>query len=173
MSSYVRVQIFNVLSTKCHKLLSRNLLSQRHCYYKVYTWWVLQKSVPDGFKPKECKFTKLHETPPVPYMPTKDKVQEEVAKLRNLEIKTTIKKDTTLNFPVWHKNGTPEASFCMWQQYWMQSRSMVASMTTTRPMLEPSPRGMYVTYPYIGSHRDRVLLGHRYTWYLITTRYRM
>jgi hypothetical protein len=24
--------------------------------------------------------------------------------LRNLEIKTTIKKDTTLNFPVWHKN---------------------------------------------------------------------
>jgi hypothetical protein len=29
--------------------------------------------------------------------------------LRNLEIKTTIKKDTTLNFPVWHKNGTREA----------------------------------------------------------------
>jgi hypothetical protein len=29
--------------------------------------------------------------------------------LRNLEIKTTIKKDTTLNFPVWHENGTWEA----------------------------------------------------------------
>jgi hypothetical protein len=29
--------------------------------------------------------------------------------LRNLEIKTTLKKDTTLNFPVWHKNGTQEA----------------------------------------------------------------
>ncbi len=29
--------------------------------------------------------------------------------MRNLEIKTTIKKDTTLNFPVWHKNGTWEA----------------------------------------------------------------
>jgi hypothetical protein len=29
--------------------------------------------------------------------------------LRNLEIKTTIKKDTTLNFPVWHENGTGEA----------------------------------------------------------------
>ncbi len=42
-------------------------------------------------------------------MPTKDEVQEKVAKLRNLEIKTTIKKDTTLNFPVWHKNGTQEA----------------------------------------------------------------
>jgi hypothetical protein len=42
-------------------------------------------------------------------MPTKDEVQEEVAKLRNLEIKTTIEKDTTLNFSVWHKNGTREA----------------------------------------------------------------
>jgi hypothetical protein len=30
-------------------------------------------------------------------------------KLRNLEIKTTIEKDTTLNFQVWHKNGTREA----------------------------------------------------------------
>jgi hypothetical protein len=53
--------------------------------------------------------TKLREPPPVPYIPTKDEVQKEVAKLRNLEIKTTIKKDTTLNFPVWHKNETREA----------------------------------------------------------------
>ncbi len=30
-------------------------------------------------------------------------------KLRNLEIKTTIEKDTTLNFQVWCKNGTREA----------------------------------------------------------------
>ncbi len=30
-------------------------------------------------------------------------------KLRNLEIKTTIKKDTTLNFQVWCKNGTRKA----------------------------------------------------------------
>jgi hypothetical protein len=29
--------------------------------------------------------------------------------LRNLEIKTTIKKGTTLNFPVWHENGMQEA----------------------------------------------------------------
>jgi hypothetical protein len=42
-------------------------------------------------------------------VPTKDEVQEEVAKLRNLEIKTTIEKDTTLNFPVWHKNRIQEA----------------------------------------------------------------
>jgi hypothetical protein len=69
----------------------------------------LLKSVPDGLKPQECERSKLREPPPVPYMPMKDEVQEEVAKLRNLEIKTTIEKDTTLNFPVWHKNGTCEA----------------------------------------------------------------
>jgi hypothetical protein len=69
----------------------------------------LLKSVPEGLQPRECKRTKLHEPPPVPYVPTKDEVQEDVAKLRNLKIKTTIKKDTTLNFPVWHKNGTREA----------------------------------------------------------------
>jgi hypothetical protein len=69
----------------------------------------LSKSVPEGLKLRECKRTKLREPPPVPYIPMKDEVQEEVAKLRNLEIKTTIKKDTTLNFTVWHENGTCEA----------------------------------------------------------------
>jgi hypothetical protein len=69
----------------------------------------LLKSVPEGLKPHECKHIKLHEPPPVPYVPTKDKVQDEVAKLRNLEIKTTIEKDTMLNFPVWRKSGTREA----------------------------------------------------------------
>ena len=69
----------------------------------------LLKSVPDRLKPHECKRNKIHEQPPVPYMPTKDEVQEEVAKLRNLKIKTTIQKDTTLNFPVWHENGTHDA----------------------------------------------------------------
>jgi hypothetical protein len=69
----------------------------------------LLKSIPEGLKPRECKCTKLREPPPVSYVPTKDEVQEEVARLRNLEIKTTIKKDTTLNFPVWHKNRTWEA----------------------------------------------------------------
>jgi hypothetical protein len=58
------------------------------------------KSVTEGLKPQECKRTKLREPPPVPYVPTKDKVQEEVAKLRNLAIKTTIEKDATLNFLV-------------------------------------------------------------------------
>jgi hypothetical protein len=69
----------------------------------------LLKSVPEGLKPRDWERVKLHEPPPVPYVPTKDKVQDEVVKLRNLEIKTTIKKDTTLNFQVWHENGTREA----------------------------------------------------------------
>ncbi len=40
----------------------------------------LSKSAPEGLKPQECEHTKLREPPPVPYMPTKDEVQEEVAK---------------------------------------------------------------------------------------------
>jgi hypothetical protein len=69
----------------------------------------LVKSVPEGLKPQECKCTKLREPPPVPYIPEKDKVQEEVAKLRNLQIKTSLKKDTILNFLMWHENGIHEA----------------------------------------------------------------
>jgi hypothetical protein len=67
------------------------------------------KSVPKGLKSRECKRVKLCEPLLVPYVPTKDKGQDEVAKLRNLKIKTTIEKDTTLNFPVWHENGTRKA----------------------------------------------------------------
>jgi hypothetical protein len=69
----------------------------------------LTKSVPEGLNPQECKRTKLREPPPVPYISEKNKIQEEVAKLRNLQIKTLLEKDTMLNFPVWHKNGTREA----------------------------------------------------------------
>ncbi len=39
-------------------------------------------------------------------MPEKDEVQDEVSKKRNMVIKTTIEKDTTLNFPIWQENGT-------------------------------------------------------------------
>jgi hypothetical protein len=69
----------------------------------------LLKSVPEGLKPRECERVKLCEPSPVPYVPTKDKVQDEVVKLRNLEIKTMFEKDTTLNFQVWCENGTREA----------------------------------------------------------------
>jgi hypothetical protein len=46
---------------------------------------------------------------PGPYVPIEDEVQEEVSKMKNLQIKTLLKKNTTLNFPVWHDNGTKEA----------------------------------------------------------------
>jgi hypothetical protein len=69
----------------------------------------LTKSVPDLLMPQECKRSRLRESLPVPYMPIKNEVQEEVSKMQNLQIKTLLKKDTTLNFPVWHKNGTREA----------------------------------------------------------------
>ncbi len=67
------------------------------------------KMVPNGLKPRECKQVKLREPPPVPYVPKKDKVQDEVARMQSLEIKTTIEKDTTLNFLMWQENGTREA----------------------------------------------------------------
>ncbi len=69
----------------------------------------LAKSVPEGLNPQECKQTKLRGPPPVPYIPKKDKVQQDVANLQKLQIKTLLEKDTTLNFPVWRKTGTPEA----------------------------------------------------------------
>jgi hypothetical protein len=69
----------------------------------------MSKMVPDHLKPQECERIKLREPPPVPYVPEKDEVQEEISKMRNMEIKTTIEKDTTLNFHVWQENGTREA----------------------------------------------------------------
>ncbi len=44
----------------------------------------LLKSVPEGLKPQEFERVKLREPPPVPYVPTKVNVHDEVAKLRNL-----------------------------------------------------------------------------------------
>jgi hypothetical protein len=69
----------------------------------------LAKSVPKILKPRECERTQLREPLPIPYIPEEDKVQEEVARLRNLQIKTSLEKNTTLNFPIWHENGTKEA----------------------------------------------------------------
>jgi hypothetical protein len=71
----------------------------------------MSKMVPDHLKPRECERTKLREPLPVPYVPEKDEVQEEVSKTRNMEIKMLIEKDTTMNFPVWQGNGTREAIF--------------------------------------------------------------
>ncbi len=67
------------------------------------------KTVPDGLKARECKRIKLRKPLPVPYVPVKDEVQDEVARMRSMEIKTTLEKDTTLSFAVWQENGTREA----------------------------------------------------------------
>ena len=69
------------------------------------------KMVPDGLKAREWEGIKLREPPPVPYMPVKDEVQEENARMHSLEIKTTLEKDTTLNFAVWQENKTCKAFF--------------------------------------------------------------
>jgi hypothetical protein len=65
----------------------------------------LSKSVPKGLNPRECEHTKLHKPRPVPYIPEKDKVQEDVSKLCQLQIKTSHKKDTTLNLAVCKRMG--------------------------------------------------------------------
>jgi hypothetical protein len=67
------------------------------------------KTVPEGLKPRECERIKLRKPPPVPYVPVKDEVQDDVGKMQSLEIKTTIDKYTTLNFLVWQENGTCKA----------------------------------------------------------------
>ncbi len=67
------------------------------------------KMVPDGLKAKECKQIKLRKPPPVPYVPVKDEIQDEVARMRSKEIKTKLEKDTTLNFAVWQKTRTCKA----------------------------------------------------------------
>ena len=68
----------------------------------------MTKTASDRLKARECKQIKLRKPPPVPYVPVRDEVQDEVSKMRDMEIKTTIEKDTTLNFPVWQENGTRE-----------------------------------------------------------------
>jgi hypothetical protein len=69
---------------------------------------IMLKTPQDGLRARECERIKLRKPPPVPYVPVSDKVQDEVARMRNMEIKMTIEKDTTLNFPVWQENGTRE-----------------------------------------------------------------
>jgi hypothetical protein len=60
----------------------------------------LAKSIPDGLKQCKCERTKLRELLPFPYIPKNDEVQDKVGRLRNLQIKTLLEKDTTLNFPM-------------------------------------------------------------------------
>jgi hypothetical protein len=73
----------------------------------------LAKSVSKGLCPQEWECTKLREPPPVPYIPEKDEVQEEVAKMQNLQIKTSLEKDTTLPFWCDAKMGPKKPFSCM------------------------------------------------------------
>ncbi len=103
-------QCFLILNQALRSSFKKLIVSMPSLLRGLHTMSLL-KSVPKGLKPRECKRTKLREPPPVPYVPMKDEVQEEVSRLRNLEIKTTIEKDTTLNFPVWQANRMREAFF--------------------------------------------------------------
>jgi hypothetical protein len=69
----------------------------------------LAKLVPDGLNPQECKRLCLCEPQRVPYVPEKDEVQEDVSKMKNLQLKALIDKLTTLNFPMWYGNRNNEA----------------------------------------------------------------
>jgi hypothetical protein len=66
----------------------------------------LSKFVPKGLNLHECKHTKLRKPLSVPYIFEKEKVQEDVSKLCQLQIKTSHKKDTTLNLAVCKRVGT-------------------------------------------------------------------
>jgi hypothetical protein len=105
---HTRTKFLRFLSQLPRSLFKKMIISLPTLLQGLHMMSIL-KSVPEGLKPRECEHVKLCEPPPVPYVPTKDNIQDEVAKLRNLKIKTTIKKDTMLNFPVWHENGTREA----------------------------------------------------------------
>ena len=93
----------------------------------------MSKSPENGLKARECERTKLREPPPVPYVPVRDEVQDEVAKLRNMEIKTTLEKDTTLNFPVWQENGTREGFLMHVQAVLDAIKKEVILMTMKKP----------------------------------------
>ncbi len=63
----------------------------------------LAKSVPEGLAQNYVSHCLSHACP------IRMRSKKKVAKLRNLQIKTFLEKDTMLNFQVWHKNGTQEA----------------------------------------------------------------
>jgi hypothetical protein len=50
----------------------------------------MTKTASDGLKARECEQIKLRKPPPVPYVPVRDEVQDEVFKMRNMEISKKI-----------------------------------------------------------------------------------
>jgi hypothetical protein len=52
--------------------------------------------------------SRLHEPPPLPYVPEKDKVHEAMSTMKGLQLKNLIGKDMTINLSVWN-SGKKEA----------------------------------------------------------------
>jgi hypothetical protein len=63
----------------------------------------LVKAVPNDLKDRKCKRITLHKSPPVPYVPKKDIVQETVSDLKNNQsLKTQIGEGAELHLPICH-----------------------------------------------------------------------
>ncbi len=84
-----RTKFQRFLNETPHSLFKRLIISMPGLLQGLHTM-SLAKSVPKGLNPQECKRTKLREPLPVPYIPKKDQVQEEVANLQKLQIKTLL-----------------------------------------------------------------------------------
>jgi len=90
------------------------------------------------------------------------------------DVKWHPRKENLANYQSKHHPGAHHTAVRPW--YLHEDNSPLILPRASRPStlkLEPYPKGMYVTYPYLGSQCDRVLVLIRYTRYLITTKYRM
>jgi hypothetical protein len=67
----------------------------------------LAKAAPNSLKDHESEKMALHERPPIPYVPEKDRVQDMVSSFKDNHLKTLIKEGTELQVPIWH-SGTWE-----------------------------------------------------------------
>jgi hypothetical protein len=113
----------------------------------------LAKLVLDSLKPQECKRLCLREPLPVAYVPKKDEVQEEVFKMKNLQIKMSIKKDTTLTFPkeafLMHVTGVLDTikkcghfkDYVDAQAAYIEQKEAVMSAKTSLALLDRASKG--------------------------------
>jgi hypothetical protein len=76
-----RTSFQRFLNKTPHSLFKKLIISTPN-FLQGLRMMSLAKSVPEGLIPQECKHTTLRKPLPVPYIPEKDKVQEEVAKLQ-------------------------------------------------------------------------------------------
>ncbi len=78
----------------------------------------LLKSVLEGFKPQECKRTKLHEPPPVPYVPTKGwGTRRGPKKMETLKSRPPLRKTPPSTFQCGMRTGLAKPSWYTWRRY--------------------------------------------------------